>query len=80
MQEFCDQLNKILFKLKKRDSDEIISKTAGQISSDKNLISNLSQQDVCSISYAAGYEQSFLEKRGNRTEENLMQEKPRPNF
>lgn len=62
MQEFCDAFNKILFKLKNRDSDEIILKTAGQISLDKNLLNNLSQEDVCSISYAAGYEQSFLER------------------
>ncbi len=65
MQEFCDTLNKILFRLKKRDSDETILKTAGQISLDKNLITNLSQEDVCSISYIAGYEQSTHEKCAN---------------
>lgn len=62
MQDFCDKFNQILFKLKKHDGDEIISKTAGQITLDKNLINNLSREDACSISYTAGYEQSFIEK------------------
>ena len=62
MQEFCNKFNRMLFKLKKQDSNETISKTAGQISLDKHLINNLSQEDVCSISYVAGYEQSYLEQ------------------
>ncbi len=70
MQEFCDKFNKILFKLKKRDSDEIILKTAGQISLDKNLIHSLSPEDICSVSYAAGYERSSLEKCVNVIKEN----------
>lgn len=80
MQEFCDTLNKIFFKLKKRDSNEIISKTAGQISLEKNLINNLSQEDMCSISYAAGYEQSSLEKCGNGIEGNRFEKKSQSNF
>ncbi|OGT36245.1 MAG: hypothetical protein A3F11_06810 [Gammaproteobacteria bacterium RIFCSPHIGHO2_12_FULL_37_14] len=73
MQEFCDTFNKILFKLKKYDSDEIILKTAGQISLDKHFINNLSQEDACSISYAAGYEQSSHEKCANSIGENKAQ-------
>jgi hypothetical protein len=61
MQEFCDRLNRILFKLKHRESSEIICKTAGQITLDKQLINNLSQEDVCSIGFVAGYEQSLIE-------------------
>jgi hypothetical protein len=68
MQEFCDVFNKILFKLKKADSDEIILKSAGQISLDKNLINSLSQEDACSVSYAAGYEQSSVEKGAREIE------------
>lgn len=62
MQDFCDSFNRVLFKLKSSDSSETISKTASQISLDKNLINNLSREDLCSISYAAGYERSFPEK------------------
>lgn len=69
MQEFCDSFNKILFKLKKRDSNEIIFKTAAQISLDKNIINNLSQEDLCSISYTAGYEQCSHETFTNTMEE-----------
>lgn len=61
MQEFCNQLNRILFKLKRQDDNEIICKTAGQISLDKHLINNLSQEDACSIGFVAGYEQSLVE-------------------
>jgi hypothetical protein len=68
MQEFCNTFNRMLFKLKKYDSNEMISKTASQISLDKNLINNLSQEDVCSISYIAGYEQSFMESLGKLQE------------
>ncbi|OGT38637.1 MAG: hypothetical protein A3F12_05865 [Gammaproteobacteria bacterium RIFCSPHIGHO2_12_FULL_38_14] len=63
MQEFCDAFNNVLFKLKKYDTNEIVSKTAGQIVLDKNLINNLSQEDACCISYAAGYECSSLDTR-----------------
>lgn len=61
MQEFCNKFNRILFKLKKYDSDEMISRTASQISLDKNIINHLSREDVCSIIYTAGYEHSFSE-------------------
>ena len=62
MQDFCDGLNKILFKLKKTESNEIISKTAGQISLDNDLIHNLSHEDLRCVSYTAGYEQSHFDK------------------
>lgn len=64
-QEFSGDLDTMLFKLKKCDSDEVILKTAGQIALDKNLINNLPQEDVCSVSYAAGYEQSGCERYKN---------------
>lgn len=59
MQEFCDQFNQMSFKLKKQGSGEVITRTAGQISLDKKLINSLSQEDVCSISYIAGYESAL---------------------
>ena len=70
MQEFCDTFNKILFKLKKHDSDEIVLKTAGQISLDKNLINDLSQEDACSISYTAGLNNHFLKNMQMKLQQN----------
>lgn len=58
MQEFCGQLNKVLFKLKFQNQNEPIVKTATQITMDKDLINDLSCEDVQSISYIAGYEHS----------------------
>ena len=58
MQDIDDAVNKILFKLKKHGSEDVISKTACEITLDKKLIGELSKDDLCSISYAAGYEQS----------------------
>ncbi len=58
-QEFSGDLNTLLFKLKKCDGDEVMLMTAGQIVLDRELINNLSVEDVRSISYAAGHEQSI---------------------
>lgn len=55
-QEFCD--DKLAFKLKKLDSNEIIFKNAGDLLLDKNIIDHLNLEDMRSISYAAGYEHS----------------------
>lgn len=62
VQEVCEKFNKILFKLKAQHNDEVIVKTAAQISLDKNLINGLSQEDIQNISYVAGYENSQNEK------------------
>lgn len=59
MQEFCFNFNKMLFQLKKCNSNEVIIKTANQISLDTHLINSLSHQDIQSISYMAGYEHSL---------------------
>jgi hypothetical protein len=71
-QEFCDTIKKIKFRLKKFGSNEIVSKTADQISLDKNLINKLSQEDVCSISYTAGYENSFINQIHSDTDNNII--------
>lgn len=59
-QEFCSTLNRIQFKLKNENSGETFLKSADQIFLDKILINKLSKEDICSISYVAGYEQSFV--------------------
>lgn len=56
MQAFCEEFNKIIFKLQQMGTDTTIIKTADQIVLDKQLINNLSGEDVSSISYVAGYE------------------------
>ena len=58
MQEFCEKLNRMIFKLKATEENVIVEKTASQIVMDKNMINTLSQDDVNSISYIAGYESS----------------------
>jgi len=63
VQEFCETLNRILFKLRGQNNDETIVKTANQISLDKNLINGLSREDMQSISYIAGYEHSQHEEK-----------------
>ena len=64
MQEFCDQLKRMRFQLKALHHNEIVTKTAAEISCDKKLIRKLSQEDVQCISYIAGLEQYHLEKIG----------------
>lgn len=60
MQEFCDQLNEIIFTLKKQGEDKnLVVRTAHQITQDKDLISNLSCEDIQSISYSSGYEHAI---------------------
>lgn len=58
VQEFCEKFNKIMFKIKETESGDLLVKTASQIVMDKNIINSLSQDDVNSISYTAGYESS----------------------
>jgi len=52
------QNNNILFKLKEKGSNDLIVKTAQQITLDSEIISGMSISDVQTISYAAGYEHS----------------------
>lgn len=58
-QEFNLNINRMLFKLKKRYSSESFSKTADQITLDKGLINQLSPEDIQCISYVAGYEHAL---------------------
>lgn len=56
MQDFCEKFNNVIFKLKEAKSEKFIIKTASQIVMDKNLLENMSQADINSVSYVAGYE------------------------
>lgn len=62
MQEFCEKFNRMIFKLKDAKSENMLIKSANQIVMDKNIINNLSTEDVSSISYIAGYECSQIDK------------------
>lgn len=62
-QEFSVDSNKMLFKLKKCDSDEVLFKTAGQIALNLDIMNGLDSDDIKTIIYLAGYEHSVNEKR-----------------
>jgi hypothetical protein len=55
-QELDVKSNRAIFKLKKRGNKKTLSKTAAEITVDKILINNMAKEDICSISYLAGYE------------------------
>ncbi len=55
-QELDMESNHTIFKLKKRGESKLLSKSAKEIAIDNNLINNMSKEDICSISYLAGYE------------------------
>lgn len=55
-QDFCDQFNRIIFKLREAENNASMRKTAAEIIMDKHLLNNLSKEDINSISYIAGYE------------------------
>lgn len=61
-QEFCAYTNSVVFKLRETENDYIVARTANQIMMDKDLTNALSQEDIKSISYMAGYEHSQNKK------------------
>lgn len=62
-QEFCEQSNRIIFKIKKETTnDALITKTANQLVFNEDLIQNLCIEDVMSISYIAGYESCTIKQ------------------
>lgn len=62
-QEFCSYTERMLFKLRKQGSNEVIIKTAAEISLDKHLVVSLSQEDAYCIGFMAGYEQSYWDRQ-----------------
>lgn len=61
-QEFREKLNKMIFGIRKPHSETIIEKTAAQISLDKNLLNQMSQEEAHLIGYTTATEQMVLEK------------------
>lgn len=62
VQEFCDVLNKIKFKLGMRGSVNPIEKTAEQISMDKELLGKLNAEDAHLVGYTTATEQMMRER------------------
>lgn len=60
-QEICDKSKVIVFKLQHNASKNFLRQNAGQIFSNKELLYNLSKEDMCSIAYTAGYEKATCE-------------------
>lgn len=59
--------DKILFKLKKRRSKDMINKTAEEISQDKALLANLEQKDAHTIGYTLRSNQECEVEKSNLT-------------
>lgn len=56
--EFCSAFNKMIFSLKKKDKEEVIQKTADQISSDKELLSQLSPEEAHLVGFMSASEKA----------------------
>jgi hypothetical protein len=62
IQEFYENLNKMIFKLSRHGVGEPIEKTADQISLDSDLINKLSPEDAHLVGYTTAAEQITKEK------------------
>src|SRR5437879_13638056 len=58
---FCEKFNKIIFHVKKHDSDNFVEKAAHEISADRLILSGLSPEDAHRIGYAFGSENILSE-------------------
>jgi len=63
VQEFCQQFNKMIFSLKKHDSEKTMQKTAEEISNDKKLLKELSYEEAHLIGYTAASEKIAVERQ-----------------
>lgn len=62
-QVICHESNTMSYKLQRITNNEIIAKSAQQISLDKTLVSGLKPEDAHSVGYVAGYESMLKEKQ-----------------
>ncbi len=58
---FSEKIKKILFRLKKYNSDEIIEQSAGELSHNQSIITRMSPQDAHRIGYTYGTENIIME-------------------
>jgi len=76
MQEFCTAFNKMIFKLKKRGSEEVMQKTAEDISSDPEMIQSLDPKEAHAVGYAAASEKHAEDKQ----EQERMDDEVNPKY
>jgi len=61
-QEFREKINKMIFRIHKRDSVNAIEKTAAEISLDKTLLNEMGPEDAHLVGYTTASEQLLSEK------------------
>ena len=74
-QEFCEQFNKMIFSLGQRNSVGVVQKTAEQISTDKSLLKQLSQEEAHLVGYITATERMGADLSQKRIIENKLQDK-----
>ncbi len=57
LQEFCSKLNRLVFRLKQKGSNQTVKATAAEISQDKTILNGLSQAEAHKVGYATAMEQ-----------------------
>lgn len=61
-QQFSDTLKRIIFKIRKRGSQHLVCKSADQLSHDKSILKQLTQEDAHRVGYVTAVEQSMRER------------------
>ncbi len=62
LQEFCDHLNSVVFGIKRPGNQEILKKSAAEISLDKKLIAELTPEEALMVGYMLADENFSKEK------------------
>ncbi len=71
---FSEKLKKVLFRLKKKNSEEILEKSAAELSSNPETISSMSPHDAHSVGYAYGTEHVVTENEEKRKLKEMQEE------
>lgn len=61
-QQFCDTLKHIIFQIQQRGNPRLLKRSADQLSKDKNILTQLSQEDAHRVGFASAIEQSARER------------------
>lgn len=63
LQEFCSKLGRMIFGVQKRGDENLITITPEEISLNKEVLNNLSQEDAHLVGYASATERMATEKQ-----------------
>ncbi len=63
VQEFCDNYNRMMFSISRPDDEAVVMKSASEISLDKDLLAELSQEDAHMVGYTTATEQMLEEQK-----------------